>query len=523
MSLKKKIILGFLTSSVIIAVLVVFGFISFIEIRKEIRYLELSDNLRGKSLQLRRHEKNFFLYGELEEVENVHTYLRDLKTLMEQSRRTYKNDELAALEKKTVEYEQKFFRIEKIFTEVRAELDQIEPLNSKYAVLFRLVESTFLERPLVNAELLQKTFSLREGDPVIQCLQELHILTAALRKDGEEVLTISRELDKSARENAERFISLSQTTALILLPLFFGIGLLALFVISHGIVKRLKILSDAIERTGKGDFSMLSVPEKQDEVGVLIGAFNRMETDLVARDRELTKKNEELHQSRKLASIGTLASGVAHELNNPLNNIYTTAQRLIKKPGECPPSVMKGLDDIFSQAMRVKKIVGDLLEFARGRDPQLRETELRALVAKAYQFVGASSDTGNIQFSIESNVDSVSIPVDTEQMEQVFINLFNNAVEAMSGRGNINVEIESSGDLVKILVTDTGQGISRENAEKIFEPFFTTKDKGTGLGLAIVFNIIQKHNGHINVQSEERKGTTFTITLPYRQTGPEKH
>lgn len=490
MSLKKKIILGFLTSSIIIAVLVIFSFISFFEIRKEIRYLEMSDNLRSKSLQLRRHEKNFFLYGELKEVANVHIYLNDLKVLLKQGLVLYNNEELMILEKKIVEYDLKFKRIESIFFEVQRKLAQIKPQDSQYSVLFQLVESTFLERPLVNAELLKKTFSLPGGDPAIRNLEGLNTEMTALRKDGEEILSISNELDRTAREKVEKAIGLSQTTALILFPLFFFVGLLALSVISHSIVKRLKTLSDAIERTGKGDFSILSVPEKQDEVGVLISAFNRMETDLIARDRELIKKNDELLQSRKLASIGTLASGVAHELNNPLNNIYTTAQRLMKKSGdECPVYIKTGLDDIFSQTMRVKKIVGDLLEFARGREPQ-------------------------INFTLDSDPDEIIIYVDPEQIEQVFINLFTNALDAMPEGGSLSVKTRLENAVVKTLISDTGRGMSRPTLEKIFEPFFTTKDKGTGLGLAIVFNIIQKHNGRITIDSEEGKGATFIITLP---------
>lgn len=515
MSLKKKIILGFLTSSIIIAVLVVLGFTSFIEIRKEIRYLELADNLRSKSLQVRRHEKNFLLYGELNEITSVHSNLIDLQTVLKQGMSVYRNEELVLLEGKIQEYGLKFNNIEKLFHDVQARLAHIKPLNSQYSVVFQLVESTFLERPLANAELLRKTFSLSEENPVIRNLQDLSTLMISLRKDGEEILSISNELDRSAREKVDRAIRLSQTTALILFPLFFFVGLGALFGISHSVVKRMKILSDAIERTGKGDFTFLPVPEKQDEVSVLISAFNRMETDLIARDKELLKKNEELLQSRKLASIGTLASGVAHELNNPLNNIYTTAQRLMKKTGdECSEFLKKGLDDVFEQTLRVKSIVSDLLEFARGREPQFREAELRSLVVKAYKFIGTSPDTEKIRFSLEADAEKIFVSADPELLEQVFINLFSNAVEAMSGSGNITVRMTSSDETVTISVSDTGKGISRENTEKIFEPFFTTRDKGTGLGLSIVFNIIKKHYGDIHVASEEGKGTTFTITLP---------
>lgn len=515
MSLKKKIIFGFLTSSVIIVVLVIFGFTSFLEIRKEIRYLELSDNVRSKSLQLRRHEKNFLLYGDLNEIANVHIYLRDLHNVLEQGRSAYRNEGLLLLSQQIDEYGQKFRGIEALFHEIQEELSRIRPRSSRDHVLFQLVGSTVLERPLVNAELLSKTFSLSESDLAIRDLRELNTLMTALRKDGEEILNISNELDRSAREKVEKAISLSQKTALILFPLFFFVGMGALFAISHSVVKRIKILSKAIERTGKGDFSVLTVPEKQDEVGVLISAFNRMEGDLIARDRELMKKNDELLHSKKLASIGTLASGVAHELNNPLNNIYTTAQRLTKKAGdECPVYIRTGLDDIFSQTMRVKKIVGDLLEFARGREPQMRDVELVNLIQEAYKHVAATASTEHINFRFEPVNKEIPIYVDPEQIEQVFINLFSNAIEAMQGTGTLSVKTGLDGVFTNIRISDTGPGMPRSTIEKVFEPFFTTKDKGTGLGLAIVFNIIQKHNGRITVDSEEGKGTTFMITLP---------
>ena len=119
-----------------------------------------------------------------------------------------------------------------------------------------------------------------------------------------------------------------------------------------------------------------------------------------------------------------------------------------------------------------------------------------------------------MRFFLDSDPAGVVLPADPEQMEQVFINLFTNAVEAMSGRGELRVQAKTPGDSVTIRVSDTGKGMPKDAVEKIFEPFYTTKDKGTGLGLAIVFNIIRKHYGEIGVESEEGKGTTFTITLP---------
>jgi signal transduction histidine kinase len=238
-----------------------------------------------------------------------------------------------------------------------------------------------------------------------------------------------------------------------------------------------------------------------------------MEDRLADREAELERKNRELLQSRKLAAIGTLAAGVAHELNNPLNNIYLSTQVLARETSEACPQTMKDvMSDILSQTVRVKKIVGDLLEFARGREPQRRDVELSKLIREVFHRLGA--DTERIGFSLESDSDEVTLSADTQQLEQVFINLFTNAAEAMSGRGELRVRVTASEDAVTIRVNDTGRGIPRDAVEKIFEPFYTTKDRGTGLGLAIVFNIIKKHGGDITVVSEEGTGTTFTITLP---------
>ena len=163
--------------------------------------------------------------------------------------------------------------------------------------------------------------------------------------------------------------------------------------------------------------------------------------------------------------------------------------------------------------MRVKKIVGDLLEFARGREPHFRELELNNLISSVYARVSSIMDTGEIRFFLDSDPDGILIEADALQLEQVFINLITNAVEAMSGKGELRITVEPGNDPVTIRVSDSGKGMSRDTAEKIFEPFFTTKEKGTGLGMAIVFSIVQKHNGSIRVESEEDAGSVFVITL----------
>ncbi len=515
MSLQKKIILSFLISSAIVALLAGSAYFTFLEIRREIRFLELADNLRSKSLQLRRYEKNFFLYGESKEGANVYVYLRDLRSIIAQARTDYNTRILLDLQQKVDEYAVRFKHIEDLAQDFRSEFSSLKGNHMAYAIFFPIIESTFLERPLANAELCEKIFARPSVSRISRNLRELNAESSALRKTGEEIFSMSNDLDRTARDRVENSIRISQIAALVLFPLSLLVGLGTLFVISRSVVRRLKILTSAIEQTGKGDFSSLPLPHEEDEVGVLVKTFNKMENDLIAREDELTAKKEELFQSRKLASIGTLASGVAHELNNPLNNIYLSAQILLREIGEdsFPPIVQETVKDIFSQTLRVKRIVSDLLEFSREKPPDLARLNIVEVINAVVRQMKAVGEMADVTFELDAPV-AVIVPADRHLMEQVFINLFGNASDAMAGRGLLRVAVRPSPHRVRITVADSGPGITPADKQKIFDPFFTTKEKGTGLGLAIVYNIIERHKGRIEVESSPGAGTSFCLTLP---------
>lgn len=537
MTYKKKIIISFLISAIIVSVLALLAYLNFLEIRTEIRFLELSDTIRSTSLQLRRHEKNFFLYQDEKEKQIVHDYLEQMENILHQNKPLYKTETLLDLENKIIEFKQRFTKIEKAAGDFRDEFSKLKPSHMQYSLFFTLIESTFLESPIVNSDLLQQVFSLKPDSPAIKLLHELDTDIRSLRKNGEDIIAISKDLDSSAREKVENAISFSQIATAILFPLFFIVGIGSLFLISQSVVKRLKLLTAEVEKTGKGDFSPLTVPThhdksrfllpnlfkinknliaEHDEVGNLINAFIKMENDLVIRDNEIKKKNEELFHGKKLASIGTLASGVAHELNNPLNNIYLSAQILSKEiegHEACTPIIKETVRDIFSQTLRVKRIVSDLLEFSRERTPELKAVDISSLVNDLLLHMSASGELSEVKYNLKSS-DEIVISADSHLIEQVFINLFTNAVDAMEGHGMLDVEINTIQDHVQILVSDTGKGITQKDLTRVFDPFFTTKEKGTGLGLAIVYTIIEKHNGKIEVKSMSEKGTVFTITLP---------
>jgi two-component system NtrC family sensor kinase len=521
MSLKKKIALSFVISASIIALLAAFEYINFIEIRKEIRYLEITDTLSRKSLQLRRHEKNFFLFGPVKAVEEaaaVRDYIGQIKGILAQNPHIDEADQLS-LRAAIHAYEERFDKIDAAATSLTAAFERVKAGDKRNGVYLDLVEATFPERPAQSAEFLTTVFRLPARHGLVTGLRGLDADITALRKTGEDITVISKDLDKVAREKAETVIRVSQLAILIFFPLFFAVGIGMLFFITANVVRRLMLLITVVEKTGKGSYPHLTVAaadgNARDEVGVLIDKFNDMEDQLALREQELERKNRELMQAKKLAAIGTLASGVAHELNNPLNNIYLSAQALAQEAGAgCSAEVKEAVGDIVGQTERVKRIVSELLEFARGRELQYQDVDLCGLITDAYRHAASSRNLGGIRFFCSSEPLGITLSVDQGQMEQVFTNLFMNAADAMQAEGEISVTAKQKGGSVIIRVSDSGKGIPRESQDKVFEPFFTTKDKGTGLGLAIVYNIVKKHNGDITVESEEGKGTTFTITLP---------
>ncbi len=518
MSLKKKIALGFFISAFIIAILAAFMYVNFIEIRKEIRYLEITDTFSRKSLQLRRHEKNYFLYSPRkadEESQAVHAYLAELKVILEQHPDMEQVD-TEALRSYIAEYEQQFNKIESSVRRLTAAFRKTKNEHKQHAVFISLAELAFIEKPSQTAVFLENVIQFSRGHELTSGLRELETENTSLRKTGESIVETAKDLDKAAREKVESVIRVSQIAILVIFPLFFAVGIGTLFFISTNVARRLMLLISVVEKTGKGAFPHVAAPEQKwgnDEVGLLIRKFDHMEDQLAERAAEIGRKNKELIQVRKLAAIGTLAAGVAHELNNPLNNIHLSAQVLAKQAGEGGPSVVhEAVNDILDQTVRVKRIVSELLEFARGREPRLQQVDLCELMGGVFKKLAA--DTAKIRFSLDAGSECVVLAADPEQMEQVFINLFTNAVEAMPEGGDLGVRVRASDGAVVIAVADSGKGIAKESLDKVFEPFFTTKDKGTGLGLAIVFNIIRKHYGEIAVASEEGKGTTFTITMP---------
>lgn len=236
--------------------------------------------------------------------------------------------------------------------------------------------------------------------------------------------------------------------------------------------------------------------------------------------QELQDAQQQLIQSEKLASMGQLAAGVAHEINNPLGSILLYADMMLKEA----PKGSQAADDlqmIVREAIRCKHIVGDLLNFARQNQVLAQDTDLNALIRAVVDELKEYPAFAQVEFCLHLDPELPIIQADPNQLRQVFVNLMVNSAEAMPDGGRLELSTRRQGaDQVAMAVSDTGCGIPEENLGKLFLPFFTTKPigKGTGLGLAIVYGIVKMHRGQIQVHSQVGAGTTFTITLPVRLT-----
>ncbi|WP_338042764.1 cache domain-containing protein [Oryzomonas sagensis] len=299
--------------------------------------------------------------------------------------------------------------------------------------------------------------------------------------------------------------------SMVLLSLLVGLfAVVLVFRASTIITSPITHMIDVIRRVKRGNLEEKMVVEGEDELAELAGVFNRM-TDIIRRNKEMEAS---LAQHGKMASLGILSSGVAHEINNPLGVILGYAGYLEGKMAEDDPNY-KYIHEIKRESKRCKKIVQDLLSYARTPRPSLEPVDLNDLLAQIADFAANHTDMRGVVIRTEFAPDLPKVHLDGDQMRQVAINLILNAGGAMPDGGTLTIRSEAvDPDHVRMVFSDSGCGIPAENLEKIFEPFYTTKERGTGLGLAITRQIIEQHHGEISIASDPDTGTTVTVTLP---------
>jgi two-component system NtrC family sensor kinase len=309
-------------------------------------------------------------------------------------------------------------------------------------------------------------------------------------------------------------------------------ALLTVVFVTSRITRPLATLGMATEKIALGDLVYEVPVESDDELGRLASAFNKMTRALSASKEELLRRSEDLEnanrslrnaqakliQTEKLSSLGQLAAGVAHELNNPLTGIMTFSHLLRKTISD--EAALNDLDIIIRETTRCKEIIKGILDFSRETSPQHKLCSVNAIISRTLAILERQWLFHNIRIEKQLDEQLPEIWIDDNQIQQVFMNIALNAAEAMSGEGTLSLisRFSREDDYIEVHVADTGNGIPPEYLTKIFDPFFTTKgpQKGTGLGLAISYGIIQKHQGDISVESSVGKGTTFIIKLPFK-------
>jgi len=270
-----------------------------------------------------------------------------------------------------------------------------------------------------------------------------------------------------------------------------------------------------VDRQGNKMSIMVSATARKDENGAFAGI-----TAMLRDVTEMRRMDTYLAQTEKLASIGQLASGVAHEINNPLGVIQCYAN-LIAKSQPPDPQILSDVGIIRKHTDQCRGVVEALLNFSRAAEPRMNKTDINACIEEVISVLDLQLQKD--KFTIERHFDAAlpRITVDGNKIKQVLMNLLINARQAMPDGGRITVKtgLVKDGRQLAIAISDTGQGVSRENISKIFDPFFTTKgpEKGTGLGLSVSYGIVQQHKGSITVDSPHGKGTTFNVLLPADQ------
>ena len=264
-----------------------------------------------------------------------------------------------------------------------------------------------------------------------------------------------------------------------------------------------------MRRVETGDLAARAISPRLDEIGELERGFNGMVTSLDLAKRELHDAHEkQIQQAGKLASVGELAAGLAHEIRNPLAGIAAAVEVLAENRAGQDREITQ---EIQLQVKRLNTTLSDLLNFARPREPEIAPCDLAALVRQMLTLVRADAQKHRIQIVEEIPADLPAVNADATQIQQAILNLLLNAIQAMEGGGLLTVRATVDADRVQLSIQDTGGGISAEIREKIFAPFFTTKHRGTGLGLAITRTIMEKHGGTIRVDSAIGCGTMFTL------------
>ncbi len=472
--IRRKIIVTFFSCILCVLIFAIFSYQVHREIGKRLGILEQADDLYQEVLELRRFEKNFFLYKESSSLGQAMFHINRIEGIL----LAYEHELVGAKGGEEVSH---FRRILQDYKRIVTRVD------AKSHSLFSSTDT-----------------------PAFSAMEE------SIRGLGQNLLEAAKGWATAQRGAIDRLSQKAIHLFLLSVLVFAALGVGLAFYIARLLVRPLDQMQQTMERIAQGDFSLLpETGSRAAESLSLAKAFNRM-------IRELEERHEQLVQSRKIAAIGTLTSGIAHELNNPLNNIVLTAEALRDDFRELEETeIFSMIQDILAQSERASEIVRDLLDFSRSERKEMEELSVEVLVNETLRLVKNQTTLSGIEVQVLIHPGLPMIFGEHSSLQQVFLNLFINAIQAMPDGGVLKVTafVSDGGQNVTVEVADTGVGIAPEHIPRIFDPFFTTKEvgRGTGLGLSVSYGIVEKHGGRIEVRSEVGRGTTFTVILPARR------
>lgn len=471
-SLRFRIASGFLICFFMALSITLLSLYVLIQLQTKLHFLEVADNCMLELQQARRFEKNFFLYGT-----NLDDALDHVKTAL------------------------KFLQINAVQLE-----EVVGPKN--LANILHQVRN-------YEIQLKKLQDSTHSGFKTDQ--EQRTTLEPDLRKYGAEMLSLGLNVVQQERQSVYRMLALAKQVPIYFLLCLFVVMAFLAHKLSRQILGPLSRLMKFTRRIAKGEFTPIEPPRfYRDEFNDLMEAMNFMLA-------ELHHRQEILMQSHKLRAIGTLTAGIAHELNNPINNITLTAYTLRDDYQSLSDAEKKEMiQELINQAGRSQGIISNLLDFSRESEASMEPLDLMQLIEETMLLAGNQIKLAGARLNFTFSPDVPRLYGDRQQLSQVLLNILINALDVVPENGHIQITItQEAPDFVAVKIRDDGPGIPENILPHIFDPFFTTKPpgKGTGLGLAVSQGIISRHGGQILVESEPGKGTTFTVVLPVTTMG----
>jgi two-component system NtrC family sensor kinase len=558
MKIRDKLFFAF---SLYVGLAVLGGFLAYTElstVTKKLKLVETASDITNYFLEARRFEKNYLLFRDQDSFQEFKVYMSrfqgDIDKIHAEIIKDSGKDNYEKLKNTIAEYDRLVDSIPENFESQRMHVSSLIDLGREietslrgkeletFLVLRRYEKNLIMYKDRTAYETFTKTFAsmnpgiskkLKDYGERVDSLFQLYLneqsTIEALRLKGREIEFFTVSLSRRERENIDRILTISLRLVVVAL---FAIILLGTFVnirLASNIATPIRKLERVTKKVAAGDFSEAIEVKGKDEITSLEISFNQMEdrlketlSSLELAVKNLHEKQEELIEAEKLASLGRIAAGVAHEINNPLAIINEKAgllQDILLISGDLKhkEKFLNLIEGIVTSVNRCRAITHRLLGFVRRMEVTFEPMDINETVREVKEFLGTDISLKSIRFEMNLREDLPQVRSDKVQVEQILLNIIKNAIDAVEEGGFVQVATGTKeGTTVQISIRDNGPGIPKDQLKRIFEPFFTTKErgKGTGLGLFVSYGIMKKLGGTILVESETGKGTLFVVELP---------